>query len=824
MISRKLVLLCLSVLCAGLLAGCKSTAERADQHFQSGAELIESGDLQRGMVELRNALQLDERHKEARRLFARTLYEQGDTGAAYGEYQRFTEFFPEDVEGRITLSELALEVGRWDDLERHLKPAREARPEDLRVRILDNALAFRAALEGGDRAAEARLTEAARALSAEAPENMTPRQVMINGLLRQGEMREGLAEIEAALDIAADNFELQRLRLAILNDLGQVDAVETHLLEMVRLFPDTPEPRQTLLQWYMSRKEADKAEAFLRRQAETGGDSDNADLVRFLIQVRGPEVAGVELDRLIAQGDNPDYYRALRAGLDFDAGRRSEALAALETILATAEPSDQTRNIKVTLARLRWITGNPVGARELIEEVLAEDATQVEAMKLKAAWLTEDDKTDEATLLLRAALEQSPQDASIYTLMARTYERAGANDLVGEMLSRAVEVAANAPAESLRYARFLAGDGKDLPAEQILIDALRKTPADVELLRELGGVYLRLEDWARLTQVIDTLGRLEGNAAAAGLQKDLRLAMLRAQDKGAEALKFLESLTLEQGAETAEDARARLGIIRTHLQNGDRDKTRAALDEALARYPDSLAFRAMDARLRELEGQPEEAIAGYRALLAENPALGDLWRELYAALRRAGREEEATQALDDGIAAVPASTTLKWIKASELEEGGAYDAAIALYEELYARNSANLIVANNLASLLTSYRDDAESLDRAYTVARRLRGSDQPYFQDTYGWIAFRRGDIQEALEHLEPAAAADVGHPSIHYHLGMAYVATGQFDKAQEQFARAVEIAGPANTSPEMDRARKELAGLVSGETQKAAEQPADQ
>jgi tetratricopeptide (TPR) repeat protein len=64
------------------------------------------------------------------------------------------------------------------------------------------------------------------------------------------------------------------------------------------------------------------------------------------------------------------------------------------------------------------------------------------------------------------------------------------------------------------------------------------------------------------------------------------------------------------------------------------------------------------------------------------------------------------------------------------------------------------VVANNLASLISTYRDDDDSLDQAYTIARRLRGTDVAPFADTYGWIAYRRGEYDVALEHLERAAA----------------------------------------------------------------------
>ena len=59
---------------------------------------------------------------------------------------------------------------------------------------------------------------------------------------------------------------------------------------------------------------------------------------------------------------------------------------------------------------------------------------------------------------------------------------------------------------------------------------------------------------------------------------------------------------------------------------------------------------------------------------------------------------------------------------------GDIDGAIAGYEALYAEDSGSPVLANNLASLIASYRDDPASLERAFAIARRLRGSEVPAF------------------------------------------------------------------------------------------------
>jgi tetratricopeptide (TPR) repeat protein len=81
-------------------------------------------------------------------------------------------------------------------------------------------------------------------------------------------------------------------------------------------------------------------------------------------------------------------------------------------------------------------------------------------------------------------------------------------------------------------------------------------------------------------------------------------------------------------------------------------------------------------------------------------------------------------------------------------------------------------------------------------------------FQDTYGWIAYRKGEYEDALEHLEPAAAV---LPKIRWcsiHLGMTYLALGR-GTALDQLRRALELAGPDDARPQFDVARAEIAAL---------------
>ncbi|MDR6267666.1 tetratricopeptide repeat protein [Roseobacter sp. N2S] len=804
---KKLATLAVSLLFLSLLTACDSAEERAQKHFLQGLELIEQGDADRGLVELRNVFKLNGAHREARLLYAKTVYKQGKFAEAYGQYLRHVEFYPNDVEGRIALSEMALKSMNWGEVERHSKVALEFAPTDPRVRVVVNGLDFRNALLSKDKQAEQAAIDEAIILKDVAPESLNPRRVILEGFLRAGDTRAALKEVDDALLLHADEINLHQIKLSLFNQLGDTDALEKQLVKMIDLFPENTDIRATLLRWYMSRNEMEKAEAFLRTYAEAEGETGKADLIRFLVTTQGTDIALAEVERIIASEENNGFYRALRASLNFDSGKTDTAIAELEDLLASAEASDETRRIKVTLARIRWSVGNLVGARELVEEVLVEDNTQIDAMKLKAGWLIDGDQTNDAILLLRTALAQSPQDAQLMTLMARAYERDGSKDLVGEMLSLAVETSNNAPQESLLYARFLLADDKSLPAEGVLISALRLAPNNLEILEVLGNIYIKINDIARATQVSETLARLPSENAKS-IATNLKLRLLQAQDHGDEVIRFLEGL-----AQTGEDDQGvRLAIIRTHVLNNKPAEALSKINESLQKYPDSPVFRALKARLLETTGDADQAIEIYRDLLQQDDQQETIWRELYAVLQRSNKPDQAKLALEQGMTALPDSATLKWMKASSLEAAGEVPAAIAIYEQLYALNSSNLVIANNLASLMANYTDEPEALERAYVIAKRLRGTNEPYFQDTYGWIAYRRGDYEEALSHLEPAADGRLKDPTVNYHLGMLYIALNRPEDAIEQMQKTLELARVPDPRPEIAAAKVELARLTSG------------
>ncbi|WP_146592063.1 tetratricopeptide repeat protein [Puniceibacterium confluentis] len=822
-IQRFRPILLLAVLCSGLfLAGCESSEEKAEGHYQSGLALLEAGDEERALVEFRNVFKYNGFHKEARQTYAEILLQQGKAQEAYSQYLRLIEQYPDTVEVRRALAEMAMQSGNWDEAERHGRAALALTPDDPQTRAIHLALTYRQARIDRDDTARRRIAAEATTLldtlrGAGGRDNGALVRIVIDDLASGADPTAALPAIDAALARAPDSLYLHQVKVAILAQTGDIAGTGTQLRQMIETFPDNLPVQQALISWYMAQGDTDGAEAFLRELAgdDSGDTAGHLSVVQLLQTARGAAAARAELARLSAANDGTDkgrLYAAMIASMDFEAGQPEAGIAGLRAALDGADPGTQTRQLQVMLARMLARTNARDDSRALIDQVLQEDSSNVEALKMQAGWLIDSDNPGEAIVALRTALNQNPQDPETLTLMALAHERDGDINLMGERLALAVEVSGSAVPETLRYARFLLEQGRDQVAVSVLEDARLRAPENADLLLMLADSHLRAHAWPQAQGLVDELRRIDTEQARQAAPT-LQAAILQGQNRTEDSLAVLEAVVGEGVSEAdRQGARAVVQIVQTRIRSGRIDEARAYLDEILATSPDNPDLQLLDANLHALTGDMAQAETGYQALIDRFPQNDLPVRLLMGVLSAAGRQDEIPAVLDAALDRIPEAANLLWIKASLLEQEGDIDGAIAVYETLYARDSSNTIVANNLASLITTHRAGPENLERGYAIARRLRGTEVPAFQDTYGWIEYLRGNLDEARDYLEPAAAGLGSDALAQYHLGMVYAGLGRDADARDALTRALDLAGDSPLK-QFETARETLAGLPAPE-----------
>jgi len=151
--------------------------------------------------------------------------------------------------------------------------------------------------------------------------------------------------------------------------------------------------------------------------------------------------------------------------------------------------------------------------------------------------------------------------------------------------------------------------------------------------------------------------------------------------------------------------------------------------------------------------------------------------------------------------------------ASELallyETHGRANDAIALYEQLHRQNPQGDAIANALAMLLVTYRNDNASLDQARDLTSAFASSQDGSLLDANGWVHFKRGEYAQALPALQRAVQRSPDTRQFRYHLGMTELSLGQTERARSDLEMAV--SGTADFVGS-DEARTTLATLKKG------------
>ena len=219
------------------------------------------------------------------------------------------------------------------------------------------------------------------------------------------------------------------------------------------------------------------------------------------------------------------------------------------------------------------------------------------------------------------------------------------------------------------------------------------------------------------------------------------------------------------------------------------------------------------ADLLDKSGSHQRAVAKFRSIVESYPGFLPTYDILADSHLRHGETLEALQVLQDLVHLASGSRRASaYARMAEICEGGQrFEEAAHLYRESIAAAEDDLLLVsayNNLAYLCATHTGQPEeALDLAMRAADIAPGNFA--VADTLGWAWLLNGNPEEAIKHLEVAKAGAPRHPSIRYHLGVAYHRAGELEKAKWEFEQSLAIS---EGFPEADQARQALAEIASG------------
>ena len=784
----------LSFLLLGLmLFACASKEERKAELFENGLKLEQAGRIAEARVEAKNIIKLDPNHAGAYLLLARCALTDQNWREAYAGFQRAAELEPENVEALLGVGRIYLLSGDTAKAEEISGQVLRIAPESLDAKLLRAGAMLRAKRFGE---AEAQLKDVFAA-----DPNSEDALIALSVIHAEtGRMDQALAVVRRGIEARPDSRVLHFRAASLAADSGDMAAAEKHLLRLKELDPGNRGVMVLLASLYERMGDAARVEGILTAMLDSDPASEEARLrlTEFLAR-QGKTREAMAMVAQAPGGPTPKLRMAL-AAVHAATGDMGKAEAVLSELAQDATAGPEGIEARLRVSEIRLNRGDHDGALAEVDEVLRLNPADARAHAARGRIFMLQQRFEEAVAELRIALHDAPDDMAVTVLMSRAqfalgntlsgvealrnfllkkpdalpvrlelaahHQRTGEPDAAIGVLQGG-QVSGSMPTQLLLAMGDIEARREHFDAAEVYYrQAAEEQEAHVSAMLRLGGMQGGRKDWkaARRTFEELLLASPDAHGGAEGV-----VAVELAAGRGEAALAWAG----QRAASRPVDPLAADLLGRTSLRLGDVDGAEKAFREAQRRAPEWSVPSARLAGLFASTGRRDTAITESRAALVKNP-------------------DAVSEAL---------------LLGQLLQLSGDLAEAETIYRKLLVRHPELQPASNNLAYLLVTVpAPTPEQLTEALALATRASASGDPSALDTVGWVHYRLGDKDAALQFLRKAHESLPEDPAVTYHLARVLADLGQKDEA-----RGLLTALLARTQdfPELAQARELLGGI---------------
>lgn len=458
---------------------------------------------------------------------------------------------------------------------------------------------------------------------------------------------------------------------------------------------------------------------------------------RIALYARDDAKSLAAAQRWVARDAEDLEARQVLAALLLRTGRSEEAFAQLDAVMTRAEAQPEPFAIYSQIASLLAQEGDESGALELMGRLVEQRAQNPNAHFAHAQLALMLDRPEPGLAAVDKALALKPGWQEAVILKSGALTQVGREE---DALNSLAEALAKAPGSGelrLYYARKLVEQERfDEGAEQFE-RLLEDEPGNTDAVYALGLLAIQQkrpeEAEARFRELLESGERMDTAAYFLG-------EIAESQNRSEQALGWYGQVG---DGQYALDARIRMAVLMAKMGNGP-------------------AARQQLASIR-----PGSVEAELRLILAE----GEVLREL-------GQYQNAYDVYTEGLEQIPESSELLYARALIAEKLDRLDSLERDLRTILAAEPDNAQALNALGYTLADRTDrHAEALQ--YTRrALELRPDDAAVI-DSMGWVHYRLGNHDRALEYLQRAFSI-LKDPEIAAHLGEVLWVTGNKAEAK--------------------------------------------
>lgn len=439
------------------------------------------------------------------------------------------------------------------------------------------------------------------------------------------------------------------------------------------------------------------------------------------------------------------------------------------------------------IARTQLFENDKPEALRTLNDVLSQEPDDKEALALRAGVGLEagkPDKSREAVKQFQDLVDKNPDNIFLRFALAKALLETGDLSAARPQLEQVVKQNPGFLDGQMALAGVAFRIGDFSEAADHAETALVINPGNVPAQLLQGRALMRLGSIEQAATVLGNLSRQQPGSLDVRIEL-ARLDVLKKRYPEAEAA-FNKILVSNPG-----EFRAFAGLVDIFTAQNRPDKALGILDQELTRTHGSPQILYLAAITSLRTGRFNEAIGYLQRMADKDPDAVDPLLELAGVLRLQGNYRRAIETLEKAAIVKPNDSRPTAMLSSLLEMNNQQQEAKALARKVLNQHPNNKAAMNNLAFLLAETGDD---LDQALKLAQQAvaGGTQQPYFEDTLGYIYLRKGKNDEAMQIFDQLVRSFPSEPVFAYHLGMTYFQMGERARAKAILTKTLQLRPP--------------------------------
>ena len=776
------------------LIACGGAEERKAVYMEKAKSSIADGDFDKARIELKNVLQIDPKDAEAYYQLGRVFESLKNYQKAFANYSKAAELSPDHLANQARLGRIYLllvnDVDKAQEKVDFILTKDPQNPEGLLLKA--------AILAKAGKADEA--IDVANNVLRNNPDDFDAISFVTVMYLKNKDTSAAKDLLQKSLKTRPDDDALNDMLAKVYLMEKRYDDVEPIYKRFLEKYPDEFLSYQRLASLYHLEDKKLEAEKVLR-EAIRNNPEDNARylaLVKYINATKGQEVAIQELEKIVGDRTGQGDLRLALGELYLLAGEESKAIMVYKNAIKDFPGEVTAIKSAISLASIYFNNGETEMAESVVEDALQSSPNDPELNFLNARLALKNKNTEKAIISLRLTIKEQPENIDAYLLLRNAYLLEGNQEQVDKVLISAFDNNKSNPAALLKLAKYYIN--RDLEKAEKIIDVYNGLkPDDYEGLSIKSAILNTRKEADKASDIAEKLLKLYPSQPNGYLQSVPVLVSKGEIDKAISLL--------QQGYDKVMDNRKILVLLST-LEASEKkfDEAEARIINELKQKPDDAGLKLLLAKVYLPAGKIESAEKLLKEVLDANPGAEEPYLLLARIYQNQNNMSAYRKVLEKGWSNVKTGYRIPLKLATLYENEGRYQDAIEIYREMYSLNPNNLVVINNLASLLSDFSTKQEDMDLIKALADRLEESGKPVFKDTIGWVYYKLGDYRKAVEYLTDVVSKAPDVNIFNYHLGMAYKMNGDAEKARTYLSKSLKDGKRFNGYDDARKALKEL------------------